>query len=595
MAIADALDHSRVALKRFADTSEATAAEVREARESHAEAEEAVVTARLLFDFAVAVRLGEAQLPTIASDVAAFLRAAEKSRAADVAARFRALHFPVAFPEVFLRERGGFDCILGNPPWEKVMFEPQQFWVTRFPGLNALSDENRTREIEHLRLAHPDDAAEELRQRSDRDELQSLIAVSYSKLGVGHYDYAKLFVERFGTVVSESGRIGVVLPRSALVLGGWGKLRHMLIEHRQVTTAQARNKAGWLFDDVDQRYTVVLLTRGSRVSVADAGVSIWPDVASPEQVKMLDRAEGLRLDQGEVETLSDSWVVPWFNTKVDVPVFDKMRQRPRLSGGEGWITGRHDARWDFRARGGQRDLAAGRREGPLSWRVLMTRHLSQFRVARADALYQKFVLDPRTLAGPTRGVTVEGNVASLGPDHPAIIVRHPSRNDDSRTLIAGALANRGEVHAKGYVHSIAHASGTSHTSILALLGYINTYTCDWWARRFVDRHVTAPVINNLPLPDWSPEDQREASLLASEMLVRRGTPEVAGGISISLNPAYETWTEEALFVRIEQLAQRGFDLTDEEMAVVFSDFTETAAACPTSFRSAFRAASGART
>ena len=29
----------------------------------------------------------------------------------------RPLHFPVVFPQVFLGARGGFDCIIGNPPW----------------------------------------------------------------------------------------------------------------------------------------------------------------------------------------------------------------------------------------------------------------------------------------------------------------------------------------------------------------------------------------------------------------------------------------------------------------------------------------------
>ena len=32
----------------------------------------------------------------------------------------KTFHFPIAFPEVFLRERPGFDVILGNPPWEQV-------------------------------------------------------------------------------------------------------------------------------------------------------------------------------------------------------------------------------------------------------------------------------------------------------------------------------------------------------------------------------------------------------------------------------------------------------------------------------------------
>ncbi|HEY0421719.1 MAG TPA: hypothetical protein VGC82_00160, partial [Rhodopila sp.] len=32
-------------------------------------------------------------------------------------------HFPVAFPEVFLRRRPGFDVILGNSPWQEVTLE----------------------------------------------------------------------------------------------------------------------------------------------------------------------------------------------------------------------------------------------------------------------------------------------------------------------------------------------------------------------------------------------------------------------------------------------------------------------------------------
>jgi hypothetical protein len=37
------------------------------------------------------------------------------------------LHFPVAFPEVFLRERNGFDVLLGNPPWDEVKPEERSF------------------------------------------------------------------------------------------------------------------------------------------------------------------------------------------------------------------------------------------------------------------------------------------------------------------------------------------------------------------------------------------------------------------------------------------------------------------------------------
>ena len=44
------------------------------------------------------------------------------------------LHFPLAFPHVFLGSRKGFDVILGNPPWEEATLEEDAFWARHFPG-----------------------------------------------------------------------------------------------------------------------------------------------------------------------------------------------------------------------------------------------------------------------------------------------------------------------------------------------------------------------------------------------------------------------------------------------------------------------------
>jgi hypothetical protein len=47
-------------------------------------------------------------------------------------------HFPVAFPEVFLRGREGFDVIVGNPPWEEAAVEEAGCWGRHFPGFRSL-------------------------------------------------------------------------------------------------------------------------------------------------------------------------------------------------------------------------------------------------------------------------------------------------------------------------------------------------------------------------------------------------------------------------------------------------------------------------
>ena len=38
-------------------------------------------------------------------------------------------HWPLEFPDVF--ERGGFDVVLGNPPWERIKLQEKEFFDTR--------------------------------------------------------------------------------------------------------------------------------------------------------------------------------------------------------------------------------------------------------------------------------------------------------------------------------------------------------------------------------------------------------------------------------------------------------------------------------
>src|SRR5262249_3135298 len=48
-------------------------------------------------------------------------------------ARLRFFHWPLEFPEVWAT--GGFDCVLGNPPWERIKLEEQEFFASRSPTI----------------------------------------------------------------------------------------------------------------------------------------------------------------------------------------------------------------------------------------------------------------------------------------------------------------------------------------------------------------------------------------------------------------------------------------------------------------------------
>src|SRR5438309_3009148 len=50
-----------------------------------------------------------------------------------LAEQYAFLHWHLAFPQVFAR--GGFDVVLGNPPWERVKLSEQEFFASRDPSI----------------------------------------------------------------------------------------------------------------------------------------------------------------------------------------------------------------------------------------------------------------------------------------------------------------------------------------------------------------------------------------------------------------------------------------------------------------------------
>ena len=129
-------------------------------------------------------------------------------------------------------------------------------------------------------------------------------------------------------------------------------------------------------------------------------------------------------------------------------------------------------------------------------------------------------------------------------------------------MIATMLPEQGFIYCKGYIHAIDHDGEATSEELLALLAYLNSFTCDWWLRRIVDRHMNSPMTNNLPIPDWDDSQISRAADLAAE-LTRRG------GI-------YSSVDEDEIRAKIESLVTKGFELKRDELDTVLRDFTKKA-------------------
>jgi SAM-dependent methyltransferase len=70
--------------------------------------------------------------------------------AEDLTGRMSVLHWPITFAHILAR--GGFDCVLGNPPWERIKLQEKEFFAPRSEAIaNAQNSAERQKLIAALR------------------------------------------------------------------------------------------------------------------------------------------------------------------------------------------------------------------------------------------------------------------------------------------------------------------------------------------------------------------------------------------------------------------------------------------------------------
>ena len=140
--------------------------------------------------------------------------------ARSVAERETFLHWEVAFPGVWRhwqnhRPEGGFDAVIGNPPWEKLKLQEVEWFAPRNSAIaSSPTAAARAAAIQRLRnedhsLVHELDAA-----RARAESLGKLVRKSghYPLLGKGDIDLSSLFVERAMRLVNPRGIVGLLTP-----------------------------------------------------------------------------------------------------------------------------------------------------------------------------------------------------------------------------------------------------------------------------------------------------------------------------------------------------------------------------------------------
>lgn len=133
--------------------------------------------------------------------------------AVTLATELRFFHWPLEFPAVF--ENGGFNVVLGNPPWD--MLQPEEAAFFSSLGMTELSElPGKARKAAIANLCKSNQtiaAAWSAYQRGIATAVRFLrTSPRYPLTAIGKLDLSTLFSELAFRIVNTSGRVGIVVP-----------------------------------------------------------------------------------------------------------------------------------------------------------------------------------------------------------------------------------------------------------------------------------------------------------------------------------------------------------------------------------------------
>jgi hypothetical protein len=182
---------------------------------------------------------------------------------------FRFLHWHLAFPEAMTA--GGFDCVLGNPPWERIKLQEKEFFAARSEAI-AMAPNKAARErlIHALRApeAYPTDLAlvQEFEQAKREAEGSGEFIRGSGRFGltaVGDLNTYALFAELFLNLIGPGGRAGLVVPTGIATDNSTKAYFDAISSGRRLVSLYDFRTGPGLFSEIGhQRFKFCLITLG---------------------------------------------------------------------------------------------------------------------------------------------------------------------------------------------------------------------------------------------------------------------------------------------------------------------------------------------
>lgn len=239
----------------------------------------------------------------------------------------RFFHWPLEFPEVFTKK--GFDCVLGNPPWERLKLQEKEYFEVRYPEI-AQAKNKAVRERLIKELAEGDEQDKDLygdfinaRHAAEAASVFSHVKKDdggrYPLTGRGDVNMYALFAETILRLGNESSRAGFVVPSGIATDDSTKDYFTRITREKKLAAFYDFENREKIFPDIDSRIKFCLLSLGFDISSADLACFIT-------NVRQLEEDERHFVLTGEEFALinPNTKTCPIFRSKKDAEITKKV-------------------------------------------------------------------------------------------------------------------------------------------------------------------------------------------------------------------------------------------------------------------------------
>lgn len=239
----------------------------------------------------------------------------------------RFFHWHLEFPDVFMKRRG-FDCVLGNPPWERIKLQEKEFFAQRDPEIaNAPNAAARKRLIANLPETNTTlwKAFAAAKRMAEGESHFLRTSCRYPLSAVGDLNTYQIFAGLFRELLSGKGRAGVIVPTGIATDDTNKQFFADLTAKRALVSLYDFENRENLFPDVDSRMKFCLLTLGGP-NAAPGGTDFAFFLTNAAQLHESDRH--FKLSAEEIALLNpNTRTCPIFRSKRDAEITKAIYRR----------------------------------------------------------------------------------------------------------------------------------------------------------------------------------------------------------------------------------------------------------------------------